>query len=69
MALVGDLASGPDGSLAKAAGTLFEAPREEARGAAKAFVQLLVPFARRGLIEGVMDPILVTYLQARHCRT
>jgi hypothetical protein len=32
---------------------LLEAPREEARGATKAFVRLLVPFVRRGLIEGV----------------
>ena len=53
VALVGDLASALDGSLGKAAGTLLEAPREEARGAAKAFVRLLVPFVRRGLIEGV----------------
>jgi hypothetical protein len=53
VSLLGDLASGLDGSLAKAAGTLLEAPREEARGAAKAFVRLLVPFVRRCLIEGV----------------
>jgi hypothetical protein len=32
--------------------TLLEAPREEARGAAKAFLRLLAPFVRR-LIEGV----------------
>ena len=53
VALLGDLASTLDASLAKAAGTLLEAPREEAQGAAKAFVRLLVPFVRRGLIEGV----------------
>jgi len=53
VALLGDLASALDASLAKAAGTLLEAPPEEARGAAKAFVRLLVPFMRRGLIEGV----------------
>ena len=53
VALVGDLASGLDGSLAKTAGALLEAPREEARGAAKAFVRLSVPFVRRGLIEVV----------------
>ena len=53
VALLGDLAGALDASLAKAAGTLLEAPREEARGAAKAFVRLLVPFVRRGLIEGV----------------
>ena len=48
-----DLASALDGSLAKAAGTLLEALQGEAQEAAKAFVRLLVPFARRGLIEGV----------------
>jgi hypothetical protein len=53
VSLLGDLASALDGSLAKAAGTLLDAPREEARGAAKAFVRLLVPFVRRGFIEGV----------------
>ncbi|KAI0290617.1 Dor1-like family-domain-containing protein [Russula brevipes] len=51
--LLCDLANALDGSLAKAFGTLLEAPREEARGATKAFVRLLVPFVRRGLIEGV----------------
>ena len=44
VALVGDLGSALDGSLTKAAGTLLESPREESRGAAKAFVRLLVPF-------------------------
>ena len=53
VALLGDLANALDASLARAAGALLEAPREEARGAAKAFVLLLVPFVRRGLIEGV----------------
>jgi hypothetical protein len=53
VSLVGDLASALDGSLAKAAGTVLEAPLKEARGAAKAFVRLLVPYVRRGLIEGV----------------
>jgi len=53
VALLGDLANALDASLARAAGALLEAPREEARGAAKAFVRLLVPFVRRGLIEGV----------------
>ena len=58
VSLVGDLASGLDGSLAKAAGTLPEAPREEAREAAKAFVRLLVPYVRRGLIDGVYTTCL-----------
>jgi len=53
VAVLVDLASALDASLAKAAGTLLGAPREEARGAGKAFVRLLVPFVRRGLIEGV----------------
>jgi conserved oligomeric Golgi complex subunit 8 len=53
VALLGDLASALDAALAKGAGTLLEAPREEALGAAKAFLKLLVPFVRRGLIEGV----------------
>jgi hypothetical protein len=53
VALLGDLATALDASLAKAAGTLLEAPREDARGAGKAFVRLLVPFVRKGLIEGV----------------
>jgi len=53
VALLGDLASALDAALAEAAGALLEAPREEARGAAKAFLRLLVPFVRRGLIEGV----------------
>ena len=53
VALLGDLASALDASLTKAASTLLEAARGEVRGAAKAFVRLLVPFVRRGLIEGV----------------
>ena len=53
VALLGDLANALDASLARAAGALLGAPREEAREAAKAFVRLLVPFVRRGLIEGV----------------
>jgi hypothetical protein len=52
-ALLGDLANALDASLAKAFGTLLEAPRVEARGAATAFLRLLVPFVRKGLIEGV----------------
>ena len=52
-ALLGDLANALDASLAKAFGTLLEAPRMEARGAATAFLRLLVPFVRKGLIEGV----------------
>ncbi len=52
-ALLGDLAKALDTSLAKAFGTLFEAPRVEARGAATAFLRLFVPFVRKGLIEGV----------------
>jgi hypothetical protein len=52
-ALLGDLANVLDASLAKASGTLLEAPRVDARGAATAFLRLLVPFVRKGLIEGV----------------
>ena len=52
-ALLGELANALDASLVKAFGTLLEAPRSEARGAATAFLQLLVPFVRKGLIEGV----------------
>ena len=52
-ALLGELANALDASLVKAFGTLLEAPRAEARGAATAFLQLLVPFVRKGLIEGV----------------
>jgi hypothetical protein len=52
-ALLGDLANALDASLAKAFGTLLEAPRVEARDAATAFLRLLVPFVRKGLIEGV----------------
>jgi hypothetical protein len=52
-ALLGDLAKALDASLSKAFGTLLEAPRDEARGAAMAFLRLLVPFVRKGLIEGV----------------
>ncbi|KAN0109625.1 Dor1 domain containing protein [Russula decolorans] len=53
VALLGDLANALDASLAKALGTLLEAPRVEARDAATAFLRLLVPFVRKGLIEGV----------------
>ena len=53
VALLGDLANALDNSLAKALGTLLEAPRVEARDAAAAFLRLLVPFVRKGLIEGV----------------
>jgi hypothetical protein len=53
VALLGDLANALDASLAKAFGTLLEAPRVEARDAATAFLRLLVPFVRKGLIEGV----------------
>ena len=53
VALLNDLVRALDGSLAQACRTLLDAPREEARDAATAFVQLLVPFVRRGLIEGV----------------
>ncbi len=52
-ALLGDLADALDASLAKAFGMLLEAPRVEVRGAATASWQLLVPFVRKGLIEGV----------------
>ena len=51
-ALLGDLASALNASLVKAFGTLLEAPRE-AQGAATAFLRVLVPFVRKGLIEGV----------------
>ena len=37
----------------KVFGTLLKAPRVEARGAATPFWQLLAPFVRKGLIEGV----------------
>ena len=53
VALLNDLVHALDGALANACRTLLEAPREEAREAARAFVQLLIPFVRRGLIEGV----------------
>jgi len=53
VALLGDLTNALDASLAKGCDTLLAAPREEARGAAIAFMRLLVPFVRRGLIEGV----------------
>ena len=39
VALLGDLASALDAAPAKAAGTLLDAPREEALGAAKAFLR------------------------------
>jgi hypothetical protein len=52
--LLGDLASALDVALAaKVAGTLLDAPREEALRAAKASLRPLVPLVRRGLIEGV----------------
>jgi hypothetical protein len=43
----------PRGGAGTAGGTLFEAPRTEARGAATAFLPLPVPFVRKELIEGV----------------
>jgi hypothetical protein len=52
-ALLGDLTKALDASLSKAFGTLLEGPRDEAQGAATAFLRLLVPFVRKGLIEGV----------------
>ena len=52
-AWLGEPAKALDESLVKAFGTLLEAPRAEARGAAKAFLQPLVSFVRKGLIEGV----------------
>ncbi len=55
VALLNDLVRALGGALAQACHTLFDAPREEAREAATAFVQLLVPFVRRGLIEGVYE--------------
>jgi conserved oligomeric Golgi complex subunit 8 len=59
VALLGDLANALDASLAKAFGTLLEAPRVEARDAATAFLRLLVPFVRKGLIEGVYGSSVV----------
>ncbi|KAH9973379.1 Dor1-like family-domain-containing protein [Russula compacta] len=55
VALLGDLVDALDASLVQASDTLLGGapPRDEARGAASAFVRLLVPFVRRGLIEGV----------------
>jgi len=42
---------------------LFEAPRvEELRGAAMAFGKLLMPFIRKGLIEGVYGSSVVDVL-------
>ena len=52
-ALLHDLAHALDAALAKACHTLLEAPREQARGAATAFARDLVPFVRKGLVEGV----------------
>jgi hypothetical protein len=52
-AVLGDLAKALDTFLSKAFGTLLEAARDGARGAATAFLRLLVPFVRKGLIEGV----------------
>ncbi|KAH9166703.1 Dor1-domain-containing protein [Lactarius sanguifluus] len=53
VALLKDLVMALDGALAQACRVLLDAPREEAHEAATAFVRLLVPFVRRGLIEGV----------------
>lgn len=53
VALLGDLADALDASLARAFGTLLDAPWVDARDAATAFLRLLVPFVRKGLIEGV----------------
>lgn len=57
VALLGELVDALDASLVKACGTLLlgapPPPRDGARGAASAFVRLLVPFVRRGLVEGV----------------
>ncbi len=54
-ALLGDLAKALDASLAKAFGTprCSKHPRVEARRAATVFLLLLMPFVRKGLIEGV----------------
>ncbi|KAH9017017.1 Dor1-like family-domain-containing protein [Lactarius hengduanensis] len=52
VALLKDLVRALDGALAQACRVLLDAPREEAHEAATAFVRLLVPFVRRGLIEG-----------------
>ncbi|KAH9971002.1 Dor1-like family-domain-containing protein [Lactifluus volemus] len=53
-ALLHDLAHALDASLARACRTLLEVPNpEQARGAAKVFARDLVPFVRKGLIEGV----------------
>ena len=54
-ALLRELANALDASLIKAFGTLLEAPPAEARGAVTALLQLLVPFVRKGLIEGVYE--------------
>ncbi|KAH9991099.1 Dor1-like family-domain-containing protein [Russula vinacea] len=59
VALLSDLAKALDVSLSKAFDTLLEAPRDEARGAATAFLRLLVPFVRKGLIEGVYGSSVV----------
>ena len=52
-ALLGELGNALDASLVEAFGTLLETPQAEARGVATAFLQLPVPFVRKGLIEGV----------------
>jgi len=65
VALLGDLANVLDASLAKAFGTLLEAPRLEALEAATA---LLVPFVRKGLIEGVYGSSVGDVRPARSCR-
>jgi len=67
-ALLGDLANALDASLAKAFGTLLEAPRVEARGAATAFLQLWVPFVRKELSSMCMDLALGMCRSARHCK-
>ncbi|KAI9459187.1 Dor1-domain-containing protein [Lactarius psammicola] len=53
VALLNDLVQALDSALAQACRALLDAPSEEAHEAATAFVGLLVPFLRRGLIEGV----------------
>ena len=70
-ALLADLAKVLDTSLSKAFRTLLEAPLDEAREAATAFLRLLVPFVRKGLNpidRGCVDPALGMYHPARRCR-
>ncbi|KAI0262301.1 Dor1-like family-domain-containing protein, partial [Gloeopeniophorella convolvens] len=52
-ALLHDLARALDAALASAGRALLGVSRDEARGAATAFVRILVPFVRRALVEGV----------------